>query len=191
LLGSAQHNKDTEKKILSQLKKPQSFEKGFRFLVQTYQERLYWRIRQIIDLHDDADEVLQNTFIKVYRGIESFRGDAQLYSWMYRIATNEALTFLKKKKKRAIVGLDNEEGGLIETLEADNYFDADRATILLEEALEQLPEKQRQVFIFRYYDELSYNEISEIVGTSIGGLKASYHHAVKKIEVYIKENIDR
>lgn len=190
MLKSAEHNKDTEKKILSQLRKPQSFEKGFRFLVQTYQERLYWHIRQMVNLHDDTDEVLQNTFIKVYRGIKKFRGDAQLYTWMYRIATNEALTFLKKKKKRATVGLDNEENGLIQSLEADRYFDGDKATILLQEALKQLPQKQRQVFVFRYYDELSYNKISEIVGTSVGGLKASYHHAVKKIEIYVKENID-
>jgi RNA polymerase sigma factor (sigma-70 family) len=190
LSKSAEHNKGTEKKILSQLRKPQSFEKGFRFLVQTYQERLYWHIRQMVNLHDDADEVLQNTFIKVYRGIKNFRGDAQLYTWMYRIATNEALTFLKKEKKRATVGLDNEESGLIGTLEADKYFDGDKAILLLQEALEKLPKKQRQVFVFRYYDELSYNEISEIVGTSVGGLKASYHHAVKKIEAYVKENID-
>lgn len=190
MLRSTEYNKDTEKKILSQLREPQSFEKGFRFLVQSYQERLYWHVRQMVSLHDDADEVLQNTFIKVYRGIKNFRGDAQLYTWMYRIATNEALTFLKKKKKRATVDLDNEESGLMETLEADHYFDGNRATILLQKALELLPEKQRQVFVFRYYDELSYNEISEIVNTSVGGLKASYHHAVKKIEVYIRENID-
>jgi RNA polymerase sigma-70 factor (ECF subfamily) len=190
LLESVQHNKDTEKIILSQLRKPQSFEKGFRFLVQTYQERLYWHIRKLVNLQDDTDEVLQNTFIKVYRGITKFRGDAQLYTWMYRIATNEALTFLKKKKKHATVDLDNEESGLMESLEADKYFDGDRATVLLQEALEQLPEKQRQVFVFRYYDELSYKEISEIVDTSVGGLKASYHHAVKKIEIYLRENID-
>lgn len=190
MLESVQHNKDTEKIILSQLRKPQSFEKGFRFLVQTYQERLYWHIRKLVNLQDDTDEVLQNTFIKVYRGITKFRGDAQLYTWMYRIATNEALTFLKKKKKHATVDLDNEESGLMESLEADKYFDGDRATVLLQEALEQLPEKQRQVFVFRYYDELSYKEISEIVDTSVGGLKASYHHAVKKIEIYLRENID-
>lgn len=190
MLKSAEHNKGTEKKILSQLRKPQSFDKGFRFLVETYQKRLYWHIRQLVNLHDDADEVLQNTFIKVYRGIKNFRGDAQLYTWMHRIGTNEALTFLKKKKKRATVGLDNEESGLMETLEADRYFDGDKATALLQEALEVLPKKQRQVFAFRYYDELSYNEISEIVGTSVGGLKASYHHAVKKIEAYVRANID-
>lgn len=191
MLESSQHNKDTEKKILSQLRKPQSFEKGFRNLVQSYQERLYWHIRQMVNLHDDTDEVLQNTFIKIYRGIKNFRGDAQLYTWMYRIATNEALTFLKKKKKYATVELDNEDNGIVRNLEADKYFDGDQATTLLQLALAQLPEKQRQVFVFRYYDELSYSEISEIVGTSIGGLKASYHHAVKKIEVYLKENIDQ
>jgi len=190
LLKSAEHNKGTEKKILSQLRESQSFDKGFRFLVETYQERLYWHIRKMVNLHDDADEVLQNTFIKVYRGIAKFRGDAQLYTWMHRIATNEALTFIKKKKKRATVDLDNEESGLIETLEADRYFDGDKATILLQAALEELPTKQRQVFAFRYHDELSYNEISKIVGTSVGGLKASYHHAVKKIEAYVRENMD-
>lgn len=189
MLGQTQHNKDTEKKILSQLRSPQSFERGFRDLVQTYQERLYWHIRQMVNIHDDADEVMQNTFIKIYKGIKNFRGDAKLYTWLYRIATNECITFLKKKKKHATVELDDGESGVANTLKADNYFDGDQATLLLKQALETLPEKQKQVFVMRYYDELTYNEISEMLETSVGGLKASYHHAVKKIEAFVKSHV--
>lgn len=190
MLGQSEHNKDTEKKILSELRKAQSFESGFRKLVQLYQERLYWHIRQMLDSHDDTDEVLQNTFIKVYKGIKHFRGDSKLYTWMYRIATNESITFLKKKKKYATIDLDHEESGLAHKLKADDYFDGNQATQLLKRALDCLPDKQRQVFVLRYYDELSYKEMSEILDTSVGGLKASYHHAVKKIETFVKENID-
>lgn len=186
MLGQSQHNKDTEKKILLQLRSAQSFESGFRALVQTYQERLYWHIRQMVNLHDDADEVMQNTFIKVYKGIQKFRGDAKLYTWLYRIATNESISFLKKKKKYATVELDDGESGIANRLEADSYFDGDKATIILKEALETLPKKQKQVFILRYFDELTYKEISEMLDTSVGGLKASYHHAVKKIEAFVK-----
>ena len=189
-MGELKNSKDTEKKILSLLRTPQSFERGFRCLVQSYQERLYWHIRQMVNLHDDADEVLQNTFIKIYKGINNFRGDAQLYTWLYRIATNESITFLKKKKKYATVDLDNEESGLVNSLQADNYFDGEKATLLLTQALDHLPDKQRQVFVMRYFDELSYKEISNILNTSVGGLKASYHHAVKKIEAYVKSNVD-
>ena len=189
LLGQTQHNKDTEKKILLQLRSSESFDKGFRNLVQTYQERLYWHIRQMVNLHDDADEVLQNTFIKIYKGIKNFRGDSKLYTWLYRIATNECMTFLKKKQKHMTVALDNEEGSVAHTLKADNYFDGDKVDVLLKQALATLPEKQRQVFVLRYFDELSYNDISELLNTSVGGLKASYHHAVKKIEAFVKNNI--
>ncbi|BDS14423.1 RNA polymerase sigma factor [Aureispira anguillae] len=190
MLGESKDNKDTEKKILSQLRTPQSFEKGFRNLVQSYQERLYWHIRQMVNGHNDADEVLQNTFIKIYKGIKNFRGDSKLYTWLYRIATNECITFLKKKKKYATIDLDHEEGGLVNTLQADNYFDGDKATLLLNQALNCLPDKQRQVFVLRYFDELTYKEMSELLETSVGGLKASYHHAVKKIELFVKENLD-
>jgi RNA polymerase sigma factor (sigma-70 family) len=187
LPAESKNNKDTEKKILSQLRNSQSFERGFSTLVQSYQERLYWHIRKMVTLHDDADEVLQITFIKIFKGIINFRGDSKLYTWLYRIATNECLTFLKKRKKYATVDLDNEESGIFNTLKADTYFDGDEATIILNNALETLPVKQKQVFIMRYYDQLSYKDISEMLGTSVGGLKASYHHAVKKIESFVKD----
>jgi len=189
LLGQAEHNKDTEKKILLLLSNSQSSEKGFRMLVQTYQERLYWHIRQMVESHDDTDEVLQNTFIKIYKGIKNFRGEAKLYTWLYRIATNECLTFLKKKQRHKVVALDNEESGLVNTLKAENYFEGDQAMLLLRKALETLPEKQKQVFVLRYFDELSYKDISAMLDVSVGGLKASYHHAVKKIEAFVKDNV--
>lgn len=195
MLGLPQHNnkdntsKDTEKKILLLLADSQSYEKGFSLLVQTYQERLYWHIRQMLDAHDAADEVLQNTFIKIYKGIANFRGDAQLYTWLYRIASNECLTFLSKKKKTAFVDFDSPENNVANTLQSDDYFDSEGALVLLQKAIDTLPEKQKEVFIMRYYDELSYNEIAAMTGITEGGLKASYHHAVKKIEEYIKNKI--
>ncbi len=140
----------------------------------------------MVTLHDDADEVLQNTFIKIFKGIKNFRGESKLYTWLYRIATNESLTFLKKRKKYATIELDNEESGIYNTLKADSYFDGDEATIILNKALETLPSKQKQVFIMRYYDQLTYKDISDMLDTSVGGLKASYHHAVKKIESFVK-----
>jgi RNA polymerase sigma-70 factor (ECF subfamily) len=155
LLGEPQHNKDkdTEKNILLQLRDAQSFEKGFRLLVQTYQERLYWHIRKMVTIHDDADEVLQNTFIKIFKGFKNFRGDAKLYTWLYRIATNECLTFLKKRKRHSTVELDNEESGIANSLKADSYFNGDDAIVVLNKALDILPKKQKQVFIMSYYDE--------------------------------------
>ena len=181
-----QHYKDTEKNILLLLGDASTFEKGFCLLVQTYQERLYWHIRAMVNLHDDTDEVLQNTFIKVYRGFKNFRKDAKLYTWLYRIATNEALTFLKKRNKHNTIELDNTDTGIANTLKADSYMDSNEVEMLLQAALDTLPEKQKEVFTMRYYDELSYKEISAMLETSVGGLKASYHHAVKKIESFIK-----
>ena len=191
MLGEPQHkkDKDTEKNILLQLRNSQSFEKGFRLLVQTYQERLYWHIRKMVIIHDDADEVLQNTFIKVFKGFKNFRGDAKLYAWLYRIATNECLTFLKKRKKHSTIDLDNDESGIANSLKADSYFSGDDAIVVLNKAMDILPKKQKQVFVMRYYDQLSYKDISEMLDTSVGGLKASYHHAVKKIERYVKDNV--
>lgn len=186
MLGEPLHNNDIEKKILAELRNSLSFEKGFRLLVQTYQERLYWHIQKMLEAHQDTDEVLQNTFIKIYRGIHNFRGEAKLYTWLYRIATNECLTYLSKKKKQQHLCIDDIENGVANSLEADDYFDEELATILLKEAIETLPDKQRQVFVLRYYNELSYKEISAILETSVGGLKASYHHAVKKIESFVK-----
>ncbi len=146
---------------------------------------MYWHIRKIVLNHDDTDDVLQNTFIKVYRNIDSFKGNSALFSWMYRIATNESITFLNSKAKK--MGFSNQElqETLVNNLEADSYFDGDKAQLLLQKAIATLPEKQRLVFNMKYFEDLKYNEISEILETSVGGLKASYHHAVKKIENYI------
>ena len=151
-----------------------------------YQERLYWHVRRMVFEHDDANDVIQNTFIKVYKSINKFEGKSKLYTWLYRIATNEAITFLNKKKKKSTASLDNEENNLDNQLKADEYFDGDEIQRKLYEALDQLPEKQKAVFNLRYFEAMSYAEMSEVLQTSVGGLKASYHHAVKKIEIYLK-----
>ena len=177
----------TEESVLvEKLREPASREAAFRELVTLYQERLYWHIRRIVLTHDDSDDVLQETFIKVFRNIDSFKGDSKLFSWMYRIATNEALSFLKRNSK--IQGMDNGEvhEQLIEGLTADPYFDGDQAELELQRALAALPEKQRLVFNMKYFEELKYDEISEILDTSVGALKASYHLAVKKIRKFLK-----
>lgn len=153
-----------------------------------YKERLYWHIRNIVKSHDDADDVLQNTFIKIYRYIDKFKGDSKLYTWMYRIATNEALTFLSKQAKRKSITDEELQTSLIENLESDVYFEGDEIAKKLQEAIATLPEKQRLVFNMRYFEELKYADISEITETSEGSLKASYHLASKKIEEYLKTN---
>jgi len=159
-------------------------ERGFRLLMEKYQERLYWQIRRLVYHHNDADDVLQNCFIKVFRSLHTFEGKSKLYTWLYRIAVNEALTFLKKKKQKYATSLDNAEAGFQHPLQADPYFDGDEAQRWLLEVVARLPEKQRLVFNLRYYDEMSYADMSEVLGTSEGALKASFHHAVKKIERY-------
>jgi len=175
----------TDDYILALLKQPTSHEQGFRLLVQAYQERLYWHVRRLVINHEDTNDVLQNIFIKIHKNIQQFKGNSQLYTWIYRIASNEAITFLNKQKKRAITSIDNSTT-LRDTLRTDPYFDGDAAQIKLQVALAQLPDKQRLVFIMRYYEELSYEEISKIVETSVGALKASYHHAVKKVEAALR-----
>jgi len=173
--------------LIDQLKDPNAQAKAFEMLVNTYKERLYWHIRRIVLNHDDADDVLQNTFIKVYKNIGGFKGDSKLYSWMYRIATNEALSFLKTKSKKQ--GISNEElqNQMLDNLEADVYFEGDEIQLKLQKAVATLPEKQKLIFNMKYFQELKYEEISEILETSVGGLKASYHIAVKKIETYLKD----
>jgi len=151
--------------------------------MSTYQEKLYWHIRRLTHVHEDADDVLQNTLIKVIRSIDRFEGKAKLYTWLYRIATNESLTFLKRRKSRSSTGDDM---GLAERLAADPYWDGDKAELVLQEALTILPEKQKAVFLLRYYEEMPYREMSEVLQTSEGSLKASYHHAAKKIEAFVK-----
>ena len=176
-----------EETLVSELKNKETQAKAFEVLVNTYKERLYWHIRRIVMSHDDADDVLQNTFIKVYRNIDGFKGNSKLYSWMYRIATNESLTFLKQKSKK--LGVTNEEyqESMVENLESDVYFEGDAIQLKLQQALATLPEKQRLVFNMKYFEEMKYDEISEVLETSVGGLKASYHLAVKKLEAYLKE----
>jgi RNA polymerase sigma-70 factor (ECF subfamily) len=177
---------NSDDQILALLTDEQQKELGFRVLMKKYQERLYWHIRGMVSDHDDADDVLQNTFIKVFKNIHRFKKKSSLFTWMYRIATNEAITFLKKEKRRMSTSIDQEGAALAETLRADVFFDGNDAVLILRLALNTLPDKQKQVFQMRYYDELSYQEISDILLTSVGALKASYHHAVKKIEQFIK-----
>ncbi|WP_298476830.1 RNA polymerase sigma factor [uncultured Maribacter sp.] len=177
-----------EQTLLQELKQTETQARAFEKLVNTYKERLYWHIRRIVLNHDDADDVLQNTFIKVYRNIDNFKGDSKLYSWMYRIATNESLSFLKSKSKK--MGIDSVElqETLLNNLESDVYFEGDKIQLKLQKAIATLPEKQKLVFNMKYFDEMKYDEISEVLETSVGGLKASYHLATKKIEAYLKEN---
>ena len=164
------------------LKQADSKEEAFTRLVQEYKERLYWHIRKIVLDHDDANDVVQNTFIKVHLNIENFNENSTLFTWMYRIATNEALNFIKSKAKK--IGLKNEEWieAIADNLEADPFFDGDKAALILQKEISKLPEKQRIVFNMRYFDGMNYDSISEILDTSVGALKASYHHAVKKIK---------
>ena len=161
---------------------------AFNLLVRKYQQKLYWHIRRIVIDHDDANDVIQNTFIKVWKGLNGFREAAQLYTWLYRIATNEALTFIKQKKVSLFVSFDDVSHELSNTLESDAHFNADKIQLKLQQAILTLPEKQRIIFNMRYYDEMTYEEISAVLETTVGGLKASYHHAVKKIESFFKED---
>ncbi|MGB0863977.1 MAG: RNA polymerase sigma factor [Saprospiraceae bacterium] len=173
--------------ILKMLNIPSSRDRAFRLLLQKYQERLYWHIRRIVIEHEDTNDVLQNTCIRIYKGIKSFKGNARLYTWLYRIASNEAITFLKKRKKIKSTSIDNEENNLENRLHADVYFEGDEIQKKLQLALDTLPEKQRLVFDMRYYDAMSYQAISDVLGTSVGGLKASYHHAAKKVEAFLTQ----
>lgn len=174
-------------RILQMLQTEQQYERGFRLLMDKYQERLYWHVRRMVTDHDDANDVLQNCLIKVFRNIQSFEGKSQLYTWLYRIATNEAITFLQGKKRRETASVDQEA---VNRLQADSYFDGDQAQIRLQQALETLPDKQRVVFNMRYYEEMSYQDMSEVLETSVGALKASFHHAVKKVEQFMSGNTD-
>ncbi|SMG26437.1 RNA polymerase sigma-70 factor, ECF subfamily [Arenibacter troitsensis] len=177
-----------EETLVIQLKQKDHQAKAFEVLVNTYKERLYWHIRRIVLNHDDTDDVLQNTFIKVFRNIDSFKGDSKLYSWMYRIATNEALTFLKSKSQKLKINNEKLITKAVEDLRADVYFEGDEIQLKLQMAIATLPEKQKLIFNMKYFQEMKYEEISEILETSVGGLKASYHLASKKIEAFLKEN---
>jgi len=171
--------------LLLQFRNPSTKEKAFTAIIKKYQEKLYWHIRRMVVEHEDANDVLQNVFIRVWNGLENFREDSQLYTWLYRIGTNECLTFLEQKKRKSTVSLGDVETGLSNTIKADKHFDPNKLEWKLQLAMQQLPEKQRIVFNLRYYDEMPYEEMSKVLETSEGALKASYHHAVKKIEDFI------
>jgi RNA polymerase sigma-70 factor (ECF subfamily) len=169
-------------------------EKAFTLLMEKYQVRIYWHIRRMVLTHDDADDVMQNTFIKVWKALENFRADSQFYTWLYRIATNEALNHLNNKRKKTAIpfeggssNADDEDNpfGPSNYLKSDPYFNGDDIELKLQRAIDTLPDRQKQVFLLRYYDEMPYEEMSEILGTSVGALKASYHHAVQKIEAFL------
>ncbi|WP_366187055.1 sigma-70 family RNA polymerase sigma factor [Flavobacterium ovatum] len=177
-----------EKDFIERLLDPRTQNESFQKLLFDYQKPLYNHIRNIVLNHDDADDVLQNTFIKVFQHLKNFKGESKLFSWMYRIATNEALTFLNQKVKKSGITSETLQNKVIDNLKSDTYFDGDELQIKLQRAITLLPEKQQLVFKMKYFEELKYEEISEIVGTSVGALKASYHHAVKKIEAFITNN---
>lgn len=176
--------------LIEQLKNVATREAAFRELIRLYKERLYWHIRKIVVSHDDADDVLQNTFIKVYKNIDKFNQESKLFSWMYRIATNESITFINKRAKDRNVDISEMHEQLASRLESDVYFSGDEIQIILQKAIATLPRKQQLVFNMKYFDEIKYNEMSEILETSVGALKSSYFHAVKKIESYIKNQTD-
>jgi RNA polymerase sigma-70 factor (ECF subfamily) len=176
-----------EAKLLELIKDPKTREKGFRELVGTYQKRVYGMVRKMVIIHEDADDVVQNTFIKAYKNIHSFHGKSSLFTWIYRIAVNESLNFLEKKKKRNFFSMEDHHEVMLGYLDRSSLIDGDEIQRKLQKAIIRLPEKQRLVFNLRYFEELPYEEISRMTETSVGGLKAGYHHAVKKIEEILKE----
>jgi RNA polymerase sigma factor (sigma-70 family) len=178
----------SDSELLVQFRDPVTRERAYTTLIRKYQEKLYWHIRRMVVDHDDANDVLQNVLIRVWNGLANFREASQLYTWLYRIGTNECLTFLEQQKKRVSVSLSDVESGLSNKIKADRHFDPNRLEWKLQLAIQQLPEKQRLVFNLRYYDEMPYEQMSKVLETSEGALKASYHHAVKKIEDYIKNH---
>ena len=182
----ALHLDDTS--LLAQFHSPSTKEKGYTGIVKKYQEKLYWHIRRMLVDHEDTNDVLQGVLIKIWNGLENFREDSKLFTWMYRIATNEALTYIKQKAKRnGFTPLEYQEKAVAK-LESDPYFEGDVFQLQLQQAIAKLPEKQQLVFKMKYFEEMKYENISEILDTSVGGLKANYHHAVKKIEEYLKNN---
>lgn len=177
----------SEDDIIDNLRNEETRRDAFAQLVSIYGEKLYWQIRKMVLTHEDADDLLQNVFLKAWLSLETFRGESKLSTWLYRIAVNECITFLNKQRAKNNVSIDNVDHFLLEQLQSDDYFDGDEAQVRFQKAVLTLPEKQRLVFNMRYYDEMKYEEMSDILGTSVGALKASYHHAVKKIEDQLSE----
>ena len=184
---------DKEKDITARLLDKSTRRKAFEDMVNMFSSRLYWQIRRMLTYHDDTDDVLQNTFIKAWNGMESFRGDSKLSTWLYKIAYNETLTFISKQRETISIDgttdFDDENStSMLNTLESDTYFDGDETMHLLQAAVSGLPAKQRSVFTMKYFDDMKYEEIADVTGTSVGALKASYHLAVKKIEEFINNH---
>ena len=182
-------NNYNEKEIIALLQEPTRQREAFECIAKEYSEQLYWQIRRLVFSHDDANDILQNTFIKAWINIDYFRGDAKMSTWLYRIALNECLTFLNKQRAANQLSIDEADKELLNKLESDTYFDGDDTQKIFLQAIHTLPEKQQIVFNLKYFKEMKYEEISEIVGTSIGALKASYHHAVKKIEAFLEKHL--
>jgi RNA polymerase sigma-70 factor (ECF subfamily) len=178
----------SDKELVQKFRDSNQRNSAFNEIVVRYQERLYWHIRKLVISHDDSDDVLQSTFIKAFEGLDRFREDASLFTWLYRIATNESLTFLKKKSRRFILPMGENLNFLQDSLEADAYINGNEIQIKLQKAIIRLPEKQRLVFNMKYFEEMKYEEMSDILKTSVGALKASYHHALKKLEKYLTED---
>jgi len=179
---------DKEKNIVKRLKTEKNADAAFQELVQLYKEPLYWHIRNMLKNHEDTNDVLQNTFIKVFKYIKKFKEESKLYSWMYRIATNESITFLNKKAKKLQISNQELQDHLIDNLESDVYYEGDKIQLALQKAVAQLPEKQQQVFNMKYFQELKYKEIAEILEVTEGALKSNYHHAVKKIKDFLAQD---
>ena len=177
-----------DRELLEKIRTPDSRNYGFNLLVRKYQQKLYWHIRKMVIDHDDADDIVQEVFLKIWHHLDRFREDAQLYTWIYRIATNECLNFLKKKRNRYFLPIHDVQDELTQKLESGSYIDGNEIQLKLQKALLTLPDKQRLVFNMKYFEEMKYEEMAEITGTSIGGLKASYHHAVQKIEEFLKRD---
>ncbi|MFZ4670526.1 MAG: RNA polymerase sigma factor [Flavobacterium sp.] len=177
-----------EKDFIQELLNPKTQNQAFQKLLRNYQRPLYNQIRNIVLNHDDANDVLQNTFVKVFQYLKDFKGESKLFSWMYRIATNEAITFINNKAKRNGTTSEALQSKIVDNLKADTYFDGNEIQLKLQKAIAILPEKQQLVFKMKYYEEIKYKDMSDVLGTSVGALKASYHHAVKKIEEYMITN---
>lgn len=176
----------TDSELINLFRDESQRDPAFKMIVARYQERIYWHIRKLVINHDDTDDLMQNTFIRAWNGLQKFREESQLFTWLYRVATNEALTFLNHKKRKLFLSLSDYEHELSTALETDEYFNGDEIQMKLQKAILTLPEKQRVVFNMKYFDEMKYEDMSDILGTSVGALKASYHHAIKKIEKYFE-----
>ena len=178
----------TDEDIIEKIKDKKTVDYGFNLLMDKYQEKVYWVIRRMVIDHESSDDIAQETFVKVWKNLDRFKGESKLYTWIYRIATNEALTHLRKKKRRFFLPIGDVENELRSTLEADTYYGGDEIQLKLQKAILTLPEKQRLVFNMKYFEELKFREIAEVLEVTVGSLKAQYHHAVKKIEKYLKED---